>query len=261
MDPTLEATLLRARQDPNYGFDTVRDELAALPVAVLPELLATALDPAWLDLRPQLVAALGDWAWPGAYEAYVGWAGGEDWFLALDAGCALDTAGGGGFGFWDKVAPGDAPSKERVLEQAPLLLAWWRETGAAQAPDEAAWRASLGRLPSPQERTFMLVRSTGWAVLDDGSVIEDSGPLPRNAGTHLCAGEIDVDGIGTVPVVFVLDSSREDPIAEAMVESTQGWLNVLGRATARRPRNTVGDAPPRECRYEVGPTGSLRPRG
>ena len=47
-----------------------------------------------------------------------------------------------------------------------------------------------------------------------------------------------------------------------MAESKQGWLNILARVDACKPRHTVGDTESDvlEAQYEVGPTGSLRDR-
>ncbi|MCB9674876.1 MAG: hypothetical protein H6737_07150 [Alphaproteobacteria bacterium] len=261
MHPQLSAAVARARENPGYGFDTLRDELASLPEDALPGLLAFALDPANADVLGQAVAALGDTGWPGAYEAFAGWVVGGDVWIAVDAGCALDAAGGGGFGFWDRIAPGDQPDPEKVASVAPELVAWWRAEGHAAAPDLDTWRASLGRAPTREERIFALVRSTPFAVLSDGRAVETAAPLPP--GRCYTGGIAVVEGVGEVKVAFVLDSDADEPITAVMAESRQGWLDIRARVAECRPRHVLGDTDPAslDARYEVGPTGSLRDVG
>lgn len=262
MNADIGAAVERARADANYGFDTLRDELAALPESALPELLEATKNPTFADVRGQLVAALSDTGWPGAFEDFVVWAGGEDVWIALDSGCALAAAGGGDFDFWGRVAPGDQPDPALVKDVVPELLAWWTESGASAAPSIDVWREGLGRPPSREERIYALVRSGDWAVLSNGLVLESPGVLPRGSGTHYSGGMVTVDGVGEVAVAFVLDSDVDDPIVGVMVESQQGWINIAARAKEPRPRHTIGDIAidPEQVRYEVGPTGSLRER-
>jgi len=262
MHPQLAAALDRARADPNYGFDTSRDELASLPEEALPDLLAVALDPAHVDLKGQAVAALGDTGWPGAYDAFAQWVAEEDVWVAVDAGCALDAAGGGGFGFWERIAPDDQPSPDAVKAVAPELLAWWAAEGSGSAPDIQAWRDSRGRPPTREERIFALVRSTPYAVLSDGRAVQTDGVLPLHAGTHYTGGTAYIEGPGQIDVAFVLDSDAEDPIAAVMIEAKQGWLNIKARVGECKPRHSLGETTldALVAELEVGPTGSLRAR-
>ncbi len=260
MHPQLKGTLDRAMSNPNYGFDTIRDELTTLPHDVLPELLAAAHDPAFAPVFAQMVAALGDLCWPGAYDAFVLWATGEDvdvW-AAVDAGCALDRAGGGGFGYWQRVAPGDNPSPELVLAARADLAAWWAEQGKANAPDEAAWQESLGRPPTPDERTYAFVRDSGWAVLSNGIALQTEEPLPANAGEHLTGGVI-VVGEREANVAVVLGGTG---VVRVMAEFGHGWMDVTGKGEVT-PNHQLGATALSDFRsdFEIGPTGSLKPRG
>jgi hypothetical protein len=252
-----------ATRGTHHGFETLRDQFGALPYDALPELLALARDPAHADIHGPAIAALGDLVWPGAYAAFTEWVVGDDTWQALDAGCALDAAGGGGFGYWERVAPGDVPAPQRIRSVGPELVAWWADQGRAKAPDELTWLGARGRTATAEERSYLYVRTTRRAVLSNGWIVDDHRPLPRGAGRHLSGATCLLDG-REVRAAVILDSSAEPPIAGVMVESDHGWLNVAARARAIVLDYPLGDETAlsdfANARYEIGPTGSVRER-
>lgn len=262
MHPALESLLDPALRKTHHGFETLRDQFGSLPVGALPDLLALAHDPASDDLRGAAVAALGDLQWPGAYASFLEWVVGDDPWMALDAGCALDGAGGGGFGYWDKVAPGDVPAPQRVKSVGPQLVAWWHAEGAARAPDPMVWQATQGRPPTPDERVYSYVSATRRAVLSNRFVVEDHRDLPRRAGKHITGGTCSLEA-GEVRVAVVLDSDAAEPITAVMAESDHGWMDVRSRARTIRLDHVLGDTSMADfatARLEIGPTGSVRER-
>lgn len=262
MHPALAQLLDPTHLRRHHGFETLRDQLGELPEAALPDLLALALDPQHAALHGPAVAALGDLAWPGAYDAFLTWVTGDDPWLALDAGCALDLAGGGSFGFWERVAPGDVPAPQRILLAGPELRRWWLDEGHLLAPDLPTWRAARGRPPTPEERVFAYVRDTYSAVLSNGWVVRDDRPLPRHAGVHVVGGTCRV-GSQLVRVAIELDSDREPAVRRVMAESENGWLQITARATEVEADHDLGPtslADFADARMEIGPTGSVRER-